>query len=93
MTIYIQAVHTEPTISNNHEHITMLKYNEIGNLTLRDVSKMGLVEWLNKDSSNQAYVKVGQNQARVYVVPAQPPYVRTIADGVWADNLLSLPRF
>ena len=29
----------------------------------------------------------------VGVVDANPPYIRTHADGVWTDNLLALPRF
>ena len=93
MSIFIKGVRTEPVGNNDHVHITMLRYNEIGNPTLRDVSKNGLIEWLNGNSNNQAFVKVGQNQVRVYVVPVQPPYVRTVADGIWTDNLLSLPRF
>jgi hypothetical protein len=41
----------------------------------------------------QAFVSDGVRSVAVGVVEAQPPYIRTHADGVWADNLLALPTF
>jgi len=41
----------------------------------------------------QAFVTDGVRSVAVGVVHANPPYIRTYADGVWTDNLLALPRF
>ncbi|QDG65292.1 DUF3892 domain-containing protein [Pseudarthrobacter sp. NIBRBAC000502772] len=43
----------------------------------------------------RAYVASGAKAAAVAVVKPQggTPYLRTHADGMWNNNLLSLPRF
>jgi hypothetical protein len=44
-----------------------------------------------KAHSNTFYVKDSRgNRANVGVVEANPPYIRTYADGIPSDNLLSL---
>jgi hypothetical protein len=35
----------------------------------------------------------GIRDVQVLVVNANPPYLRTHADGQWSNNLLALPRF
>jgi hypothetical protein len=52
------------------------------------------VSWIDNHKGD-AYVGSGSQQVRVYTVhPAGgTPYVRTKADGVWTNNLLSLPEF
>lgn len=49
-----------------------------------------MVEFVEK--GNAVFVR-GNPDARVGVVNAIPPYLRTYADGKWTNNLLSLPRF
>ena len=93
---YIRQIHTEPTDSNNHEHITALRWNTSKDSTLRPDTKVQMIAWLNQNIENQAFVSVGSNMAVVKVVnptPPRTPYLRTVKDGQWSDNLLSLPRF
>lgn len=49
-----------------------------------------MVEFINK--GNQVFVH-GAPDAQVKVMNANPPYLRTSADGNWTNNLLALPRF
>lgn len=93
---YIRAIHTEPAGSNNHEHITQVRWNTLTDSTLNPDTKERVISWLNQGSENQAFVSAGSNLAVVKVVnptPPRSPYLRTIKDGSWSDNLLSLPRF
>lgn len=49
------------------------------------------IKWL-REAGNSAKVKVAGREVSVGIVEASPPYLRTYADGVYNDNLLSLPR-
>jgi len=49
-----------------------------------------MVEFIDK---GEAVFVRGAPDAQVGVVDADPRYLRTYADGVWTNNLLSLPRF
>jgi len=49
-----------------------------------------MVEFIDK---GEAVFVHGAPDAQVGVVHADPPYLRTYADRVWTNNLLSLPRF
>jgi hypothetical protein len=53
------------------------------------------VDWLSEGNENQAVVADGSTYVQVVIVrrPSQPPYLRTRANGVWTDSLLSLPAF
>jgi hypothetical protein len=70
-----------------HEHITHVGNPRVwdGRLTVAEVVSM------IKNKQHTFYVRdaIG-NRANVGVVEANPPYIRTFADGVWTDNLLSL---
>jgi hypothetical protein len=46
-----------------------------------------------RGNPNTVYVSGGGATAWVEVVEANPPYLRTQADGTSSDNLLSLPVF
>lgn len=52
-----------------------------------------MVEWI--DGGGKAYVESGTSTVAVGVVKPSngEPYLRTYANGVWTDNLLSLPKF
>jgi hypothetical protein len=51
-----------------------------------------MVEWI-RDKGGKAFVVSGGYRAAVGVVNANPPYIRTYADGVWTDNLFALPTY
>ncbi len=74
---------------NGHEHITRLKWQE--GATTSENTRAELVQWVK--NGGEARVRATPTDAKVGVVNANPPYLRTIANGVYTDNLLSLPRF
>lgn len=49
------------------------------------------VDWLR--NGNRLYVAGENGAAEVRVVEAKPPYIRTVADNSYTDNLLYLPRY
>ena len=85
--VYIIAVHLEN--GEEHEHIT--KVNWQGGSNSNTCSRADMIGWLNK--GNRAFVTDNVRTVEVGVVQASPPYLRTIADGRWTNNLLALPRF
>jgi len=56
------------------------------------VNKPNAVDWVSKNY-HKVYVAGGGASAWVEVVNANPPYLRTEADGTTSDNLLSLPVY
>ena len=52
-----------------------------------------MVEWISKKNGSAYVCGDHAHIAKVGVVKADPPYIRTFADGVWNDNLLALPRY
>ena len=74
-----------------HEHITDVRWRDYNKGQSNDCTKQQMVEWLRQ--GNRAYVTDGVRTVEVGVVNANPPYLRTHADGVPTDNLLALPRF
>ena len=57
-----------------------------------ETSRAGMVDWI-RNKNGQAFVADGTRSVWVGVVDANPPYIRTHADGAWTDNLLALPTF
>jgi hypothetical protein len=92
MSVQITHVRLAGSVSG-HEYITDVYWVEDGTAKAGPSSKAKMVEWI--DNGLTAYVRNGLSPAIVRVVrPAgRLPYLRTIADGQWSDNLLSLPRF
>ncbi len=74
-----------------HEHIESLRWRNPDNGQTGETIRSEMVKWIR--DGGQAYVVVGNLKVSVLVVDANPPYVRTFADGKWQDNLLALPRF
>lgn len=74
-----------------NEHIIAVQWisdeDGTGNWSTREQT----VEWIN--GGGYAYVQVQQSRAQVGVVQDNPPYLRTFANGIPDDNLLSLPTF
>ena len=77
-----------------HESIIAYKWQNDGSGSIGQDSKPVMVDWVD-NNRGQAYVSNGHSRATVGVVrPATGnPYLRTYTDGVWTDNLLSLPTF
>lgn len=75
-----------------HASITNYEWNQNGRISAW--TKAEGVAWVRR-YPGQTYVSDGWNTSIVYVVESGPgaPYLRTRADNVWTDNLLSLPRF
>lgn len=89
--IYIYAVHM--TGGAGHEHISSVRWRNPDNGNAGESSRTEMVQWV-RNPSNPTYVCGGDgHMARVGVVQANPPYIRTYADGDWHDNLLALPRY
>jgi hypothetical protein len=88
--IYIYAVRFAG--GKGHSHITRVRWKNPDNGKSGELAQQGMVDWIaNKGGS--AYVCGGGHLARVGIVRADPPYIRTYADGVWSDNLLKLNTF
>lgn len=88
--IYMTAVHvSEPPSDERIETVrwTNPETNQTGISTVAAV-----VEWL-RACGGVAKVRDEYGEVDVGVVNADPPYLRTYANGKWTDNLLSLPRF
>lgn len=78
---------------SSHEHIT-----HVGNLTNSTVNwiltRENVIDSL-RAGTNTFYVFEGGKRSNVGVVDPKDgrlPFIKTYADGVWNDNLLSLPE-
>ena len=76
---------------DKNENIAEVRWiNPVDKKTGTSTKKI-MVDWIR--NGGQAVVSDGTQTVKVAVVDAPTPYIRTIADGVWTDNLLSLPKF
>lgn len=93
MDIIITAVHMEG--GTLHEHIASVKWAFPGSSDAKESSRSAIIEWMNTSVDNRAWVGTGSQAARVYVRQGNngATWIQTAADGVWSNNLLSLPRF
>ncbi|MBN0971948.1 DUF3892 domain-containing protein [Gordonia hongkongensis] len=75
-----------------HQHITHLWWTNPSTGESGSSSKATLVDWIENDG--KAYVEEDGHRVNVGVVKPSSgsKYLRTYADGVWTNNLLSLPR-
>jgi hypothetical protein len=88
----VQILHVQVEAPETHEsHIAAVRwYNpEDGQIAIATRSVM--VEFIK--GGGVAYTFNGRRFARVEVVAAATPYIRTVPDISLSDNLLSLPRF
>lgn len=91
--IYVTAIRMSPPASQRHEHLTDIRWENSATGLSDMMSKQQAVNWLNESASNRLWVQGSPKDAEVFVVDANPPYLRTAADGYYTNNLLSLPRF
>ena len=89
MTVYVTAI--SPASARQHEHIADVRWLDSGNSTSKTMTKAQAVDWLRQ--GNKLYVAGDTGAAEVRVVDANPPYIRTVADNTYTDNLLALPRY
>ncbi len=92
MSIRITAI--RQTGGNGHEHISHLWWAESATAKVGSNSRAEVVSWI-EDDNGHAYVtdSRGDQIAVGVVVPTRGyKYLRTLADGIWTNNLLALPR-
>jgi hypothetical protein len=65
---------------SRHEHITKVRWKNPDNDKAGENTRTQMIDWIN--GGGAAYVCGGGHLARVRVVKATPPYIRTYADGV-----------
>lgn len=79
---------------NTHQHIVRLWWSNPSTSQADNNSRDEIVSWIENEDGN-AYVQDSYGH-RVNVGVVKPAhgekYLRTHADGVWTDNLLSLPQ-
>ena len=88
MATYITHIRLSPPTSNDHQHITHVRWEQAPKTG--ESTRQAMVDFIEK--GNAVFVH-GNPDARVGVVKGNPPYLRTYADSQWTNNLLSLPRF
>jgi len=89
MTVYITAI--GPSSTSSHEHIASIRWLSSSDSTSKVMSMRAAVEWVQK--GNKFVVAGESGPVEVQAVKANPPYLRTAANGSWTDNLLALPKF
>ena len=87
--VFVTAVHIDG--SARHERISSVRWRNPETGAEGQSTREEMVKWIS--AGNLGYVTDGARRVQVRVVDAQPPYIRTWADGVWSDNLLALPRY
>lgn len=91
LSVQITDVRMAPS-GQGHEAISHYFWKDDSNGTSNWADKASMVDWV-RGPSNQAWVGGPVKSAWVEVVENSggQPYLRTRADGVLSDNLLSLP--
>lgn len=91
MSVQITDVKMAPS-GQGHEAISHYFWKDDSNGTSNWADKASMVDWV-RGNPNQAWVGGPVKSAWVEVVENSggQPYLRTRADGVLSDNLLSLP--
>jgi hypothetical protein len=89
--INITSIHL--TGGKQHQHIASMKWKNPETGATGESTRQEMVEWI-RDKNGVARVHGSDGSvSQVGVVDAQPPYVRTHADGDWNDNLLAIPTY
>jgi hypothetical protein len=89
MTVYLTAV--SPLSAGSHEAITYVQWLDSSDSTSNTMSKAQAVDWI--EAGNSLVVAGPDGPVAVRVVDGDPPYLRTLEDDTYSDNLLALPRF
>ena len=89
MTVYVTAI--TPASDQQHPHIAGVRWLDADKSISKTMTTAQAVDWLQQQ--NKLYVAGDNGAVQVRVVNATPPYLRTVADGSYTDNLLYLPRY
>lgn len=90
--VYVTEVHMSYG-GARHEHIAEVRWKDPATGASGSSTRETMVQWIKNDGGLAKVQDEAGNEATVGVVEADPPYIRTYADGVWNDNLLALPRY
>ena len=93
MSVRITHIRLSSNYYKDHEHITDFKWVGYEDGGIGQSDKAAMVNWI--DDGGKAYVESASTKVTVGVVKPSngEPYLRTYANGIWTDNLLSLPAF
>jgi hypothetical protein len=89
MTVYTTAI--SPMNAGSHQAIASIRWLDSDNSTSNVMSKAQAVAWLRE--GHRMWVAAEDGPVEVRVVDGNPPYLRTVRDNTYTDNLLALPRF
>lgn len=87
--VYITAIRMSPG-GTRHEHIVSVKWRNLTDGVTKESTVAAMVDWIE---NNKGEAKVTDGRHTVSVGVVNHAYLRTFADSVWSDNLLSLPRY
>lgn len=90
--IYITHVRMSAPSARGHDRIVELKWRNPSDGATGQSTVQQIVDWI-RNKQGVAKVTDGRRTADVVVVDASPPFLRTVADGAYSDNLLALPTF
>jgi hypothetical protein len=74
------------------EHITELRWWNPASGEMNSSTRQAVIDWI-QTKGGVARVTDGFTFADVTVVAGPLPYLRTMRDGIFTDNLLALPKF
>src|SRR5579871_4128388 len=90
--VYVDEI--ELSGGHGHEHISRVHWRDTSNGTSNWMSRDQAIEWI--DDGHKLYcadqLRPGNYvEVKVRRDAGKHPYLRTVTDGRWSDNLLSLP--
>lgn len=95
--IKIIGIRKQPGIYEN-PHLGIISFRWVNEQTqvTGETGLAGMYDWI-VNKKGQAYIRDAQGTP-VYIFgaissPSGQPYIRTIKDGVWTDDLLDIPLF
>lgn len=86
------VTHVRLSGGDRHEHISEVRWWNPESGDMGQSTRQVMVDWI-REKHGVARVTDGSRLVDVRVLDGDPPYIRTVADGRWTDNLLALPRF
>lgn len=87
--IFITAIHL--VAGTDHSHIERVRWLNCADAKSNTMTVAQAVALL--DRGTKLYVATPDTPVEVRKVKAAQPYIRTVADNTWRNNLLELPRF
>ena len=87
--VFVTAIHLAG--GTGHEHIADIRWLSCSDSKSSTMTTARTVQWLR--DGNNLWVADQDTPAEVRVVDANPPHLRTVANGQYTDKLLNLPRY